>query len=111
MADEQLKAPTQNTLANTPEIFVTAPAGQEGVLITSVVASNNTGIAANYTAYIVSSGDTATLPQVPSRTIKPKKADIPAELAGQVIPPGGTLQFSSTAASSIIFVITGRQLT
>ncbi len=109
--DKQLVDTFQNTLANTPESAFLSPATGAGTLITAVVASNATTIDRTYQAYIVSSGGTATNPQVPTRTIVKKKTDVPEELAGQVIPEGGTLQFESSAIGSITFTVSGRNLT
>lgn len=109
--DQQLFGSKQNTAANTPETFFTSPPDGVGTLITSAVASNATTTDRTYKAYIVASGGTATLPQVPQRTIVKKKTDVPSELSGQVIPPGGTLQFESSFATSIAFTVTGRNLT
>jgi hypothetical protein len=111
MAEEQLVPPTQNTLPNTPEVLFTSPASGAGTLITSVVASNDTAADRTYMGYIVSDATAGTLPQVPIRTVVKRKTDVPPELTGQVIPPGGTLQFESSVASSIAFTVTGRNLT
>ena len=109
--DQQIVDTFQNTVANTAEVAFTSPITSTGTLITAIVASNGTAVDRSYQAYIVSSGGSATNPQVPARTVVKKKTDVPPELAGQVIPAGGTLQFESSAISSITFTVSGRNLT
>ena len=109
--DKQLVNAQQSVLANTPEVYYTSPSTGTGTLITAVTASNGTAQDRNYKGYIVSDGDTATLPQVPTTVVNANKADLPAELAGQVIPPDGTLEFESSFAASIAFTVSGRDLT
>ena len=110
-SDKQIVDTFQNAAPNTAEIAYTSPSTGTGTLITAATVSNATTADRTYKAYIVSSASTATLPQVPQRTVVSKKTDIPPELSGQVIPPGGTLQFESNAASSISFTVSGRDLT
>ena len=109
-SDKQLVNAQQSAIADTPEVYYTSPSTGTGTLITAVTASNGTAIDRNYKGYIVSEGDSATLPQVPTTVVNANKADLPAELAGQVIPPGGTLQFASSMAESIAFTVSGRDL-
>lgn len=112
MAGEQLIVDSfQNTLPNTPETAFTSPATGAGTLITSIAAANSGATDRTYKAFLVSDATAGTLPQVPQRTIVKKKTDVPPELSGQVIPPGGTLQFESSASASISFTVTGRNLT
>jgi len=112
MANEkQLVDSFQNAVANTPEIAFTSPVTGDGTLITAVVSANGTISDRTYQAYIVPASGTATLPEVPTRTVLKKKTDIPPELAGQVIPPGGTLQFESSQSLSIAWTVSGRNLT
>ena len=110
-SDKQIVDTFQNVAPNTPEVAFTSPATSTGTLITAVVASNGTIADRSYQAYIVSDSSVGTTPQVPTRTVASKRTDVPAELAGQVIPTGGTLQFESNVAASITFTVSGRNLT
>lgn len=110
-SDRQLVNAQQSVLADTPEVYFTSPSTGTGTLITAVTASNGTAIDRNYKGYIVSSGDTATLPQVTTTVVSANKTDLPAGLIGQVIPADGTLEFESSAAESIAFTVSGRDLT
>ncbi len=109
-SDKQLVNAQQSVIADTPEVYYTSPTTGTGTLITAVTASNGTATDRNYKGYIVSSGGTATLPQVPTTVVNANKADLAEELAGQVIPTGGTLQFESSAIDSIAFTVSGRDL-
>lgn len=111
MANEQQLVDTfQSTTPNTPEEIFKSPVDGAGTLITGVTVANDTATDRTYKAYIVSSTSLGTLPQVPVRTIVKRKTDIPPELTGQVIPPGGTLQFESSFSASIAITVSGRNL-
>ena len=110
-SDKQLVNAQQSVVSNTPEVYYTSPTTGTGTLITAVTASNGTSQDRDYKGYIVDKDGTATLPQVPTTVVFANKADLPAELAGQVIPPGGTLEFESCFAGSIAFTVSGRDLT
>jgi len=83
----------------------------EDTLITSVTASNPTNINASYVMNIVpSSGDT-TKPEIPFKVVIRLKSDSAAPVINHVIPKGGTLRISTSAANSIAFRVTGNILT
>lgn len=96
------------SLANTLETIFTAV---EDTLIKAVTASNPTTINASYQMNIVpSSGDT-TKPEIPFQVVIRLDADNGADVVNHVIPKGGTLRISTSAANSIAFRVTGRVLT
>ena len=95
------------TAPDTLEIIYTA---SSDVLIKAVTASNTTEINAAYTMNIVPSSADITKPEIPYRIVVRLKADSGAEVVNQVIPSGGTLRVSTTAANSIAFRVTGRVL-
>lgn len=107
---KQIIASQKNTVGNTPEIFYTSPADGLGTVITNFTATNDSSTTRSFKAYIVVSGGSATDPVVPTRTIIANRTDVSAELAGQMIPAGGTLQVESSLASSLVFTATGREL-
>lgn len=95
------------TAPDTLEIIYTA---SEDVLIKAVTASNTTGVNAAYTMNIVpGTGDTSK-PEIPYRIVVRLTSDSAAEVVNHVIPAGGTLRVSTTAAGSIAFRVTGRVL-
>lgn len=106
----QLVASVKSTVADTPETFYTSPINGFGTIITNFTASNDIGITRSYQAYIVESGDTAVIPVVPPRNLVANRTDVSPEMAGQLIPAGGTLQMESSAADSISFTVSGREL-
>lgn len=94
-------------LANTLEIIFTATSD---TLIKAVTASNPTNTNASYVMNIVPSSGDITKPEIPFRVVVRLKADLAAEVIGQVIPTGGTLRIETSAADSISFRVTGRVL-
>jgi hypothetical protein len=96
------------SLANTLETIFTAV---EDTLIKAVTASNPTTVNASYQMNIVPvSGDT-TKPEIPFQVVIRLDADNGADVVNHVIPKGGTLRISTSAADSIAFRVTGRILT
>jgi len=100
----------QSAVANTPESFGFTANEQFGSKITAVNVANDTNIKRTYKAYIVKSGGAATKAQVPKRSVNLDGSDQPPELIGQVIPPGGTVEFESSFAASLAFTVTVRDL-
>jgi len=99
----------QTASADTPEVFYTSPATGIGTVITNFTASNDSLLDATYKAYIVASG-AAGNPLVPSRSVITGRSDVSAEMAGQVIPAGGTLQMEASSAGTIAFTVSAREL-
>lgn len=99
----------QSAAADTPEIFYTSPSTGLGTVVTNFTATNETSLTRTYKAYIVASGGSPILAVVPVRSLLTNRTDVPAELAGQTIPPGGTLQMESSAAATISFTVSGRE--
>lgn len=93
--------------ADTLEILFTATTD---TLIKTITASNTTEINAAYSMNIVPADGDTTKPEIPYRIVVRLKSDTGAELVGHVIPSGGTLRASTTAANSIAFRITGNEL-
>lgn len=108
--NKQLVASQKTVAANTPEVFYTSPSNQDGTIITNFTAVNDAGSTLSYKAYIVVSGGTPTVPVVPKRNIVTNRTDISPELAGQLIPAGGTLQMETSTAASISFTVSGREI-
>jgi len=96
------------TLPNTLQVIYEA---SEDALIKAVTASNTTEINASYEMNIVPDDDDITKPEIPFRIVPRLKADTGAEVVNHVIPKGGTLRVSTSAANSIAFRVTGRVLT
>lgn len=107
--NKQLVDNVQTTLGATPESVYTSPAAQKGTLITSFTAANSTGIDRNYKAFIVTSGS-ALIPLIPTRTILKNDTDVPPEIAGQFMPAGAQLYVESSAATSISFTVSGKEI-
>ena len=112
VTNKQLVDNQQATAANTAESVYTSPSGgsAKGTLITNFTAANSTAIDRSFKAYIVTSGS-ATIPLIPTRTILANDTDVPPELAGQFIPAGAQLYIETSAALSISFTVSGRELT
>ncbi len=96
------------SLANTLEVIFTAV---EDTLIKAVTASNPTTINASYQMNIVPSSGDITKPEIPFQVVIRLDADNGADVVNHVIPKGGTLRISTSAADSIAFRVTGRVLT
>lgn len=96
------------SLANTLEIIFTAV---EDTLIKAVTASNPTTINASYEMNIVPASGGITKPEIPFQVVIRLDADNGADVVNHVIPKGGTLRISTSAANSIAFRVTGRILT
>jgi len=110
-AEKQAILNRQNSAANTPESFgFTAPLTGFGSKITAVNVANDTQLERSYKAYIVLASDTASVALVPSRVVNRNTSDQPPELIGQIIPPGGTVQFESNFATSLAFTVSVRDL-
>jgi len=105
-----LVASQKASAANTPQVFYTSPSNGLGTIITNFTASNDTIATRTQKAYIVPKGGSATVPLLPKRAIVQDRTDISPEMAGQLIPAGGTLQMESDTASSIAWTVSGREL-
>ncbi len=108
--NKQLVASQKAAAADTPQVFYTSPSNGLGTIITNFTSSNDTSATRTYKAYIVVSGGSATVPLVPKRAIVTDRTDISPEMAGQLIPAGGTLQMESDTSSSIQWTVSGREL-
>lgn len=91
--------------ATTEVTLYTAPTNSRGVPITKFVAVNESGIAAAFTAKIVGAGG-GTLNQIPYQVVN-RRPHVSPVLPGCVIPPGGSLRVTVTAANSIAFTVAG----
>lgn len=109
-AERQAFGAKQSAIANTPESFGFTAEASFGSKIIAVGVANDTSIKRTYKAYIVASGGTATIAQVPTTSVNLNTTDQAPELIGQVIPPGGTVQFESSFALSLNFTVSVRDL-
>lgn len=85
----------------------TAQTNTPGVMITKFVAHNDTGPAAAYTVKIYSANGNPVSSIAPYRVVNPYKADIPPELSGVVIPPGGSIKVTTTVPNVLAFTVAG----
>jgi hypothetical protein len=99
----------QTTLAATPQSVYTSPSEQKGTLITNFTAANSTAVDRTYKAFIVTSG-LAVIPLIPTRTILKNDTDVPPEISGQFMPAGSQLFVETSAATSISFTVSGREI-
>jgi hypothetical protein len=95
--------------ADVIETIYTVPT-TSGTLIKAVTASNPTNINASYSMYIVGSDGDTSLPEIPNQIVVRLKADLAPSVVNHVIPKGGTLRISTSAANSISFRVTGIEL-
>jgi len=109
-AERQAFGNKQNAVKDVPESFGFTAEASFGSKIISVNVANDTSIKRTYKAYIVDSGGTATIAMVPTTSVNLNTTDQPPELIGEVIPPGGTIQFESSFASSLAFTVSVRDL-
>lgn len=110
MADAVLVNSAQNSAADTIQTFYTSPAGAGGTLITAFTASNNTGANASYKAYIYDSSGSALPAVVPLTIVVRNKESLGSGITNHFIPAGGTLRMESSAASSISFRVSGKEI-
>ena len=99
----------QTTLAAVAESVYTSPAEQKGTLITNFTAVNSTINTRTYKAFIVTSGS-AVIPLIPTRNILVNETDVPPEISGQFMPAGSQLFVETSAATSISFTVSGREI-
>lgn len=84
----------------------TSATNTAGVVVTKFVAHNDSNAAAMYAVKIYGPSGSPVHIQ-PMRLVNRKKADIPASVAGSVIPPGGRLVVEVSIAGSISFTVAG----
>jgi hypothetical protein len=111
VTNKQLVDNIQTIAAGTPQSVYTSPSSgsARGTLITNFTASNSTAIDRSYQVYISTSGS-ASIPLIPTRTIRANETDTPPEIAGQFMPAGAELYVETSAASSISFTVSGREI-
>ena len=107
MATQQIISNSSNSVAGTVQSFFTA--GINGVVIEAFTAANNSLINASYKAYIVAQNG-ADEPQIPLKIVVWGTNDLGIGIVNQIIPPGGSLKFESSAIDSIYFTVTGREI-
>lgn len=110
VTNTQLVDNQQTTLGATPESVYISPSEQKGTVITNFTAANSTAIDRTYQAFIVTSGGSATIPLVPTRTVLKKETDVPPEVSGQFMPAGAQIFVETSAATSISFTVSGREI-
>ena len=99
---------TTNLANNVEALYTNTTNG--GAVIKAVTASNTTKINASYIMYIVDAEGAVIKPIVPFQVVIRLKADTPPEAINQVVPPGGSIQVETSAANSIAFTVTVREL-
>ena len=109
MADLILVNSEQSAAGDAIEIFYSAVSTGSGVKITAFSATNNTTSSKTYKAYIYDSSGSALEAIIPQKIVVRDRFDLGAAIVGQLIPPGGTLRMESSAASSIVFRVTGSE--
>lgn len=107
MSDVILANSTQNSSANTIEVFYTSPSSSDGTLITAFSATNSSGANASYKAYIFDSSGTVLEPVVPLKVVVRDRFDLAPTITNQLIPSGGTLRMESSTANSVTFRVSG----
>ena len=111
MATNVLVNSTQNTLTNTIQTFYTSPADGAGTVITAFTATNNTGANRTYRAYIFDSTGLPLAAVTPLKVVVRNRFDPGSSIVNHLIPPGGTLRMESDLLESIVFRVTGNELT
>jgi hypothetical protein len=109
ITNKQLVDNKQTAAANTAESVYTSPSEQKGTLITNFTAANSTAVDRTYKAYIVTSGS-AVIPIIPARSVLKGDTDVPPEVSGQFMPAGAQLFVETSAATSISFTVSGREI-
>lgn len=109
ITNKQLVDNKQTTLAATAQSVYTSPATQKGTLITTFNATNSTAVDRTFKAFLVTSGSPV-IPLIPTRTILSNDTDTPPEISGQFMPAGSQLYVETSAALSISFTVSGREI-
>lgn len=103
-----LIANQQSASANTVESLYTASAD---TLITAFTVTNSTGVNRSYKAYIYDSAGVPAGATVPLKFVTSNRGyDLAPSIVGHVVPKGGTIRVESSAANSLVFRATGRQV-
>ena len=110
MATVVLVNSTQNSIANSPQAFYTSPADGAGTIITAFTATNNTDANRTYKAYIFGPSQTGLQAVTPLKIIIRNRFDPGNSIVNQLIPAGGTLQMESDEVDSIVYRVTGNEL-
>lgn len=98
----------QNTAADTIETIYTDSGAGTGTTITAFTATNNTVSNKTYTTYIYNSDGVAKEAIIPRTIIVKDRRHLGAGIVGQLIPSGGTLRVENSAATSVVFRVTGQ---
>ena len=96
-----------NDVADTPQVAYLSPTKGNGTIITAITAANNATSNKSYKGYVVDADGSAINPQRPFKIVTWGDLDLATGLDGQVIPPGGTLQFECNATNSVYFTVSG----
>ena len=105
MASFQIVGNATVSEVDEPQSLYTAPTNQ-GVVIKSFTAANNSAVNASYKAYIVSAQGVEQ-PQIPFKVVMWGENDLGIGIVNQVIPAGGALRMECSAVNSIYFTVTG----
>lgn len=111
MATNVLVNSTQNTLTNTIQTFYTSPADGAGTVITAFTATNNSGSNRTYKAYIFDSSGDSLEAVTPLKIVVRNRFDPGSSIVNHLIPAGGTLRMETDLQDTIVFRVTGNELT
>lgn len=111
MATAVLVNSAQNTLSNTVQTFYTSPPTGAGTIITAFTATNNTGANRTYRAYIYAEDETVAEAVTPLKILIRNKFDPGSSLVNHLIPPGGTLRMETDLLGTVVYRVTGNELT
>lgn len=102
MTDITLANGFTNSVANTPEVAYTSPAGTNGTKIKALTVSNPT--TSNKTFKVFISGTNSI---IPLKVLIRSKTHTGYEIIGHLIPSGATLSIESSEAESVQLTATG----
>ena len=100
----------KNLSADTIQAFYTAPSTGLGTIITAFTATNNTSSNQSYKAYIYAASGLLLDAVTPRKIIIRDKFDPGSGIVNHLIPAGGTLRMESSAADTIAFRVSGKEL-
>ena len=100
----------KNQSADTIQNFYTSPTTSAGTIITAFTATNNTDANQSYKAYIYAASGLLLDAVTPRKIIIRDKFDPGSGIVNHLIPSGGTLRMESSAAETIVFRVSGKEL-
>jgi len=110
MANVVLVNSVANTIADTIQKFYDSPTTGGGTVISAFTATNNTGVNASYKAYIYDASESLLEAVMPTKVVIRNRFDLGGSIVNQLIPKGGSLRMECSAADSITFRVSGKEL-